>query len=150
SISAPAQINSLRQGSSIDVPIGITRLNGSSEPLAMSVAGLPTGVTASFLPNPASETATTMRLVASDDATPFETPVELTVTADPNGNASVGQEPRSSTTSLVVRTNFEISVVGGPFLRLGSCAVTDLPLRVRRTSAFPGTITLAVTSSRPT
>ena len=150
SISAPAQINSLRQGSSIDVPIGITRLNGSSGPLTMSVAGLPTGVTASFLPNPASGTATTMRLVASDDATPFETPVELTVTADPQGNASVAPEPRSSTTSLVVRTNFEISVVGGPFLRLGSCAVTDLPLRVRRTSDFPGTVTLAVTSSGPT
>jgi len=152
SVSAPAQINSLRQGSTLDIPIGLTRLNGSNGPAAMSVAGLPAGVTAQFLPNPVTGTgnSTTLRLTAADDVAPFELPVDLTVTADPQGNASVAPESRTATTSLVVRTNFDLSVVGGPLFRLGACAPTDVPIRVRRNIDFPGTVMLSATSSGAT
>ncbi len=152
SVSAPAQVNSLRQGSTLDIPIGLTRLNGSSGPVDMSVAGLPAGVTAQFLPDPVPGTgsSTTMRLTASDDVMAFEQPVELTVTADPQGNAAVAPGPRTAATSLVVRTNFELSVVGGPLFRLGACAPTDIPVRVRRNIDFPGTVTVSATTTGPT
>jgi len=144
SLSAPSQVHRVLQGDTLDIPVDITRLNGSNGPATMSVAGLPAGVSAQFLPNPVTGTGTTttLRLSATDDTPAFEQPVDLTITADPQSNANVAPDMRTVTTPLIVRSNFELSVVGGPTFRVGLCAPTDVPVRVQRSLEFAGTVTL--------
>ncbi len=144
SLSAPSLVHRLLQGDTLDIPVELTRLNGSNGSATMSVSGLPAGVTAQFLPNPVTGTAstTTLRLTATDDAPAFEQPAELTITADPQSNANVAPGLRTVTTLLTVRSNFELSVVAGPAFRVGLCAPTDVTVRVQRSPEFAGTVTL--------
>ena len=48
----PQQITDLLQSSSVDVPVTVTRLNGSSGDVDMQVSGLPSGVSGFFGASP--------------------------------------------------------------------------------------------------
>ncbi len=151
SVSAPTQIITLRQGASTDIPVEVTRLNGSNGPVTLSVTGLPSGVTPSFTPNPLTGTqeSATMTLTASSSAPEFFQPRELVITADPSGNANVAPAPRTATTQVTLVTNFELSVPSGAdSVDVPACAAGDLTIRVRRSLAFATTaaVTLSVES----
>lgn len=151
SVSAPTQITTLRQGASTDIPVDVTRLNGSNGPVALSVTGLPSGVDASFTPNPlpTTQASATMTLTASSSAPEFLQPRELVITADPQGNANVAPAPRTTTTQVTLVTNFELSVPSGTnAVDVPACAGGDLVVRLRRSLAFAqnGTVTLSVES----
>ena len=147
SVSAPSTITTLRQGATTDVPIGVTRLNGSNGPVSLSVAGLPDGVSATFVPNPlpGTQDAAAMRLSVDPTAAEFAQPQELTITADPQNNGNVAPGPRQATTLVTLVTNFELTRVGSG-TAVPTCASVDIGLRVRRSLAFTnnGTVTLSV------
>ncbi len=144
-VSAPKTVATLLQRSTLDVPITVTRLNGSSGAVDMTVAGLPPGVSGTFLtdPLPGTAGATVLRLSAINDAEPFLQPATVTVSADPLGNASVAPGPRQDTFPLTVGSSFDLSVSGGPRVALPTCSATDLTISLRRNITFAGTVTLS-------
>jgi hypothetical protein len=136
------------QGKSIDVPVALNRLNGSNGNVALFASGLPSGVTASFTPDPVpgTQTAATMHLTASADAPVFDNPQSVTITADPGGNASVAPDPRTASTLLRVGTNFGLqktSATPNPAL-VPACGSVDVPFTLARDRSFNDTVTLSL------
>ncbi|MEA2432956.1 MAG: hypothetical protein QOG54_413 [Actinomycetota bacterium] len=94
----------VHQGAFIDVPIEVSRLNGSNGNVAMSISGLPAGMNGTFSPNPVSGTdgATTLRLSVDPNAIPSAN-TEITITGTPGGGA--GSEPRAATLTVRIIGN---------------------------------------------
>lgn len=101
SLGVSANPANVRQGDTVDVPISVNRHNGSNGDVALSVSGLPAGMTASFVPNPVpgTQAAALLRLTAADLAPAPGSYSEITVTATPAAGA--GAAPR--TTKKLVR-----------------------------------------------
>ena len=137
------------QGGILDVAVKVLRLNGSEGPLQLSVSGLPSDVGATLLPSTLSGTEenATLRVSATNTAVPsFDT---FTITADPNGIGSVAPTIRTVSSKLRVSTNFELEAGGTAPVSLGQCAPTEFPLRLPRSDAFDGVITLTAESLPP-
>lgn len=150
SLSGPGDVTTILQGTTTDVPISLTRLNGSNGPLTFSAENLPTGVTATFTPNPVPgvQEAVVMHLTASDTAAQFFVPHEITVTAqaDPP-DALVVPGTRTITVLATVKTQFELSQASPGAVQIPHCAPADVGLRVQRDLAFATqgkTVNLAV------
>jgi hypothetical protein len=142
----PANTNAVMgQGETLNDAISIGRLSGSSGPVQLSLSGqLPTGVTASFAPNPADGTQSILTFTsAPDSGTTGFNPTALTVTATP-ADASAGASPHSATINLQVRSAFDVSVQNGQTdVNLSSCSV-DVPIEVDRAPTFAGPVALSV------
>jgi hypothetical protein len=162
SVSTTNQVVRVPQGLHVDVPVQLPRLNGSNGPIRLSASGLPRGVSATFVPEDpvlGTDATATLRLNASPSAPADFTPSEVTITADPQGNPSVGPGPRTATLSVRVATNFELSVNGlseaslppeGKVpIEVPDCAPVDLPLEVSRDIAFDRDISLSLREDRP-
>jgi hypothetical protein len=136
------------QGASVDLPVSLVRLNGSNGPLDLSVTGLPSGVSAELIPDPVpgTQTAATLRLTASGTAPTFFQPAELTVKADPSGNALVAPGPRTAKTSITVRSNFGLEQSPPGSVALSRCGTVDVPLRVQRDIAFATTKSVSLSA----
>jgi hypothetical protein len=95
------------QGDSVDVPVDLNRLNGSSGDIDLSVSGLPRGMSAMFVPDPVpgADRSAVLRLSAVDNATPQTQYSEITITATPSAGA--GPAPRSRTKLVRVVENCE-------------------------------------------
>ena len=150
SLSGPVNPTTVLQGTATDIPILLTRINLSNGPLTLSASGLPTGVSAQFLPNPVlgvQETAT-LRLTATDTAPQFFVPQDITVTAQSiPPNAAILPEPRTLTVPVTVRTQFELAQATPGAVSIPQCAPVDAGLRVQRDFAFATqgkTVNLAV------
>lgn len=93
-------------GSSVDVPVDLNRLNGSNGNISFAVSGLPTGMTASFNPNPVTGTAngTTLTLSAAEGAAHSDQYTPITITATPAG-AAAGRGTRTITKQVRIREN---------------------------------------------
>ena len=148
SLVVPSGPVTVLQGSSVDLPVSVIRLNGSNGPLDLSVTGLPTGVSAELIPDPVpgTQTAATLRLTATGTAPTFFVPAELTVTADPSGNALVAPGPRSAKTLITVRTNFELAQAPPGPVALPRCGTVDLTLRINRDIAFATNKTVSLSA----
>jgi hypothetical protein len=146
SLSVPSAVAAVLQGKTTDVPLDLTRLNGSDGPVRVSVSGLPTGVTATVGPNPVPGTqgTATLHLAAAADAPPFDVPATATIAADPQGNANVAPGARSRSLLLRVASSYELRAPGGTSVSLPDCAPVDVPLVLARDRAFTGTVTLGV------
>ena len=95
------------QGDSVDVPVDLNRLNGSSGDIDLSVSGLPRGVSATFVPDPVpgADRSAVLRLSAVKNAAPQTQYSEITITATPGPGA--GPAPRSRTKLVRVVENCE-------------------------------------------
>jgi hypothetical protein len=146
SLSVPSAVAAVLQGKTTDVPLDLTRLNGSNGPVQVSVSGLPPGVTATVGPNPVPGTqgTATLHLTAAADAPPFDVPATATIAADPQGNANVAPAARSRALLLRVASSYELRAAGGTSVALPDCAPVDLPLVLARDRSFTGTVTLGV------
>ncbi|MDQ1702999.1 MAG: hypothetical protein QOF57_2251, partial [Frankiaceae bacterium] len=150
SLSGPVNPTTVLQGTTTDVPISLTRINGSNGPLTFSATGLPSGVSAQFVPNPVpgAQEATVMRLTASDTAPQFFVPQDVTVTAQASPpDALVLTGTRTLKVPVTVRTQFELSQATPGTVQIPQCAPADVGLRVQRDFAFATqgkTVTLAV------
>jgi hypothetical protein len=100
----------LRQGDSVDVPLTITRLNGSNGNVSLTVSGLPPGMGASLSPNPVPGTQSnaTLHLSAPEDAPAPGSYSELTITATPGAGA--GSQARTAKKLVRIVENCEKSV----------------------------------------
>ncbi len=150
SLSGPVNPTTVLQGTSTDIPISLTRINGSDGPLTLSATNLPAGVSAQFLPNPVPGTQDTavMRLTATDTAPQFFVPQDVTVTAESiPSSAAILPEPRTLAVPVTVRTQFELSQANPGPVQIPHCAPADVSLRVQRDFAFATqgkTVSLAI------
>ncbi len=62
---SPAAVTVPRTGGTASYTVTITRINGFASPVTLSVAGLPSGTTGSFSPNPAAGATSTLTLTVS-------------------------------------------------------------------------------------
>ena len=62
---SPASVTVARNGGTATYTVTISRTGGFSAPVTLSVAGLPTGTTGSFSPNPATGSSSTLTLTVS-------------------------------------------------------------------------------------
>ncbi len=149
SISAQ-QLTSVLNGRSTDVPINITRVNGSNGPLQMTATGMPPGVTAQVLPNPVPGTtgSAILRLTASDTAPRLDNPAPVTVTADPQSNANVAPAPRTLQIGVTVKPPFTLTT---PSLTapLATCSTTDVPFVLGRDITFNQNVALTTGTVPP-
>jgi hypothetical protein len=155
SLATTNQILALVQGQSVEVPVQVNRLNGSSGPIELTVSGLPEGISAAPLTVPGTRTAATIVLTADPTApdTGFQ-PTTATIAADPLGDADVGPGPRTAPLSVRVARDFglsagEFSDTHLPFgrairIEAPDCAPVDVPLKVTRDIAFTREITLSM------
>jgi hypothetical protein len=94
------------QGQSLSDPITINRLNGSNGDVAMSVSGLPAGMTGTFSPNPVPGTSNSTMLTVS--AAPLSVATtdysNATITGTPS-SAAAGPAPRSATAVARISEN---------------------------------------------
>ena len=138
-LSAPLDTQVVLQGSTRDLPITLTRVNGSNGNVTLSASGLPAGVSAQFLPNPVPGTQTTaiMRLSASDAAPTFFAPVDVTVKAESiPPDAQVLPAPRTTRVPVSVRAAFGLARASADPAALPHCAPADVGLRLSRAFDF--------------
>jgi hypothetical protein len=146
SLSTAGDVRAVLQGQTTDVPVRITRLNGSSGPVRFSVGGLPAGITAQVVPNPVTgppDTAT-VRLTAAPDAPSFDVPKAITITADPQGDGAVAPGARTVSVLMRVAADFELRASGATTAPVPACTSVDVPFSLARDRAFTGTVALAV------
>ena len=134
----------MSQGQTINDTITIARSGGSSGDIEFSLSGpLPSGVHATFTPNPADGGSTVLTLTADPgSATTGFNPITLTVTGNPRP-ATAGSEPRSFPIQLQVRSAFDMTIGGPTNVDLGEC-VARIPVQIRRDFGFAGPVSLAV------
>jgi hypothetical protein len=61
----PSSVSVARNGGTATYTVAITRTGGFSSPLTMSVSGLPSGITGTFSPNPATGSSTTLTVTVA-------------------------------------------------------------------------------------
>lgn len=131
------------QGSSTTDTVVIHRLNGSNGAITFSASGLPTGVTASFSPNPATgTTASTTMTLSADPTAPPPPPgpfPSITVTGTPAG-AGVGPTPRTASVAVDVEQLF--SIVVPQAIKVPPCSTLQIPVTVNTAAGFSGPVTL--------
>jgi hypothetical protein len=144
-IRGPVDTVAVLQGNHTDVPISITRVNGSNGPLHFSMAGLPSGVSAQVIPDPlpGTQSDATLRLTAANDAatTFFQT---ATLTADPQGNANVAPGPRTAPVSVRVASSYDLRAPDPSPIYLPQCAPVDRTIFLDRDRSFAGTANLSL------
>jgi len=138
----------VRQGTAATTMVGITRLNGSAGNVQFSASGLPTGVTASFSPNPAGGVGTTMTLTASSSAPIVQVAQPVTITATPLVS-SAGPQSRTATLGVIVAPNFSVSANPSVLTAWSCSAAPGVHIQVVRTPGFTGDITLSAQGVPP-
>jgi hypothetical protein len=110
-----------RQGTSVEIPIEIDRLNGSNGNVMMNITGLPAGVTGSVIPNPVPGIADVATLRLSVAATaPATAYSQVTITGTPGAGAGVA----SRAVTIPVRV---IRSCGGSQVEIGARPQASTP-----------------------
>ncbi|MBI5103443.1 MAG: hypothetical protein HZB46_00355 [Solirubrobacterales bacterium] len=146
SLSGPANPVTVLQGKTLDVPVNLTRINGSNGNADLSITGLPPGVTAQLVPDPIPGTVddAIVRLTGAPNAPGLEQPATATLKADPKGNAAVAPAARSIQILIRVASNYELRAEPGATGVVPTCATFDLPFSLARDRTFTGTVTLTL------
>jgi hypothetical protein len=131
---------SVALGASATDPIQITQLGGFTGGVTFTVTGLPSGVTASFSPNPASGASTTMTVSAAGTAE-IEGPVNVTVT----GTAGSILEEATIALTVTGAPGFTTSGSGTQSISFepGATEGNTVNIAVIGTNGFSGTVNLA-------
>jgi len=155
---SPASL-SIVQGTGATTTITVNPLNGFSSNVNLSASGLPSGVTASFIPNPTANTSTltlsangsaatgtfTVTITGTSGVLTHTTTVSLTVTAAPNFSLSASPSSLSVKRGRSVQTTITISRLNG-FTSSVSLAASGLPSGVTATfSLNPATTSSTLT-----
>jgi len=127
-------------GTTMAVSVPVSSLNRFTGPVSLSISGLPTGVTASFSPNPANPTSTTSQYVyltlTSSNSVAFGTSV-LTVTG------TSGKITASTKFSLTISPP-SLSVSGPPNVSMGQGTTSSTTLGIFGQYGFSGNVNLSV------
>ena len=151
SLSGPVNPTTVLQGTTTDIPISLTRINGSNGPLTLSATNLPAGVSATFTPEPRAGHAG--RGGHAPDRDRHRAAVLRPAGRHGDGRVDPAERARSSrsrarsTVPVTVRTQFELSQANPGPVQIPHCAPADVGLRVQRDFAFATqgkTVSLAV------
>jgi hypothetical protein len=127
---------SIGQGSSGTSYVYVNSTTGFTGSVHLAVTGLPSGVTASFAPNPTSTGPSMLTLTASSTASPGTTTVTVTGTS--------GSLTASTTLSLTVYVpSFTLSDYSGVNVGQGTSATSYVYVNAQ--NGFTGSVNLAVT-----
>lgn len=130
------------QGTSITVPITLTRINGASGPIALAATGLPTDATAGFTPSPIPgvETTSTLSIFVAS-TTPVGT-YPIVVTATGAGLATQTSTFQLSVTAPNVPAYTLAAAPAAVAVVAGQSATSTLT--VTKSGGFAGNVTLAL------
>lgn len=141
----------LVDGQHFDLPVRVTRLNGSHGTIELSAGGLPEGVSANVVRLEGDETKATLTLAADPSApdTNF-VPTVGDVAGRPIGIA-VGSATRTTPLFVRVATDFKLSSGGvgeeegkKVFVQTPDCAPADVPIGIARDIAMSRNVSLSV------
>lgn len=133
SVSSPGPLV-LGQGTTLTSSIPITESNGFSGLVNLSIAGLPSGVTASFSPNPTNGN-TSLTLIATGTASIGTSSVSITGT--------YGKLTSTTKFSLTVAAA-NLTITAPASLSMGPGTTTSSPIALASTNGFNAPVTLAV------
>jgi hypothetical protein len=140
----------LPRGKSRSTTIALNRTPTSNGDISFaSTGGLPTGVTASFSPNPA--TGTTDSTLVTLTASPTATAGLATITVTGTPAAGAGAQPRSVQFNFITRPPFTLGSTGPSQISLPPCSSQDVSLNVGREETVDDAISFAAegSSGRP-
>lgn len=129
----------IMQDNTESVTVTITPVNGFSSPVALSVVGLPSGVTAEFLPNPAT-TSSTLTLNVSASAAPGNTTLTVKGTS--------GALEKTATLNLTIEAapdppNIDLSLSASS-LAIAQGNSGEVVVMITPTGSFAGEVELSV------
>jgi subtilase family serine protease len=128
-------------GGSATYTVAITDQNGFSSPVSLSTGSLPTGVTASFSPNPGSTTST-LTLTAGANASAGTSTVTITG-AGPGPGGTPSHSVNATFTIAAPAPNFTIGVTPSS-QTIGRSATTTYTVTVTPVNGFTGSVSLSV------
>jgi hypothetical protein len=140
---APKVLTVLR-GATATANVDLTRLNGSTGAIDLSLTGLPPGVSATFAPASVGASSAVLTLAADVGAPTTSAAASATLTATPSASA-VGTAAKTTKLFVDVRSFFTVSLTrrlppGG--ITLPGCTPVALPVKVVRDFTFAGPVTL--------
>jgi xyloglucan-specific exo-beta-1,4-glucanase len=140
-LSASPSSLSLNRGASGASSIDITRTGGFTGSVAFSIAGLPSGVTATFTPPSTTGNASTLNLSASATATLGNATLNITGT----GTINATSVTRTTTLALTVNDGGSGGVTVTPLVTTSSPWFNEQQIRVSNTATLTGlSITIVV------
>jgi uncharacterized membrane protein len=137
-LSATPSTQSIVAGNSVSYTVSINATGGFSDPVTLSVSGLPSGATGSFTPNPAN-TSSTLSVATTGSTAAGAYTVTITGVS--------GARTRTTTVTLTVTSpaSGDFFVRGAPGdQRLAPGATATYLITVSRTGGFNSPITLSV------
>ena len=144
-LSTPASVVTVAAGAPQTVPIEVTRINGSSGDLSLSMAGQGAGVTGAFSPNPVPGAGTSSQLVVSASSfAPFDESglTEVTVTGTP---ASGAVAPGPRTTGFRLRVVPTLTTFAPDSMSAPICGSTTDTVYQGVVPGYTGTVTMGAT-----
>lgn len=136
SLSATPSTLTVQPGTSTTIAIAIARVGGFTGPVTLTATGLPPGVTASFVPSPATGTISTLTLSAASVAGTF--PITITGTGTPGARSAAV----TLTVAPVPVVDFSLAATPASVtINRGGTATSTVA--VTRTGGFSGSVTLA-------
>jgi hypothetical protein len=129
----------ITQGAGGTDTITVTPVNGFSSGVALAATGLPTGVTASFSPNPTTTSSSVLTLTAASTAT-VGGPVTVTITG------TSGTLSQTTTIALTVNAAPGFTLAPSPTtVTINQGATATSTLTLTDVGGFSGSVTLAAT-----
>ncbi|MFP5226749.1 MAG: FG-GAP-like repeat-containing protein [Acidobacteriota bacterium] len=152
-VSAPGEIN-LTPGGSGSSTVIVVPANGFSGNVSLAATGLPSGVTASFSPNPTGTGQSLLTLTASSTAAQASTPFTITATAG-SASAATSEVVTVGSASTTTATTLQISSGGKAATSVAAGSVVSLTASVAAgsTTLTTGTVsfcTAGATGCDPT
>ncbi|HEX6667415.1 MAG TPA: hypothetical protein VF081_12555 [Solirubrobacterales bacterium] len=151
SVSTTGDVVGVPQGEEVEVPVRVSRLNGSNGRIDLSVVGLPEGVSAAPLRLEGTAAAAALTLSAEPNAPDTDfVPAQAQIVAEQLGDQAVGGGNRSAPLAVRVGRAFQLRSGGTSdidegevVVELPSCAAVDVPLEIARDPALERTVTLS-------
>ncbi|HVQ60245.1 MAG TPA: hypothetical protein VMS60_15190 [Solirubrobacterales bacterium] len=151
SVAATGEVVGVPQGEEVEVPVRVSRINGSNGTITLAVSDLPAGVSAAPVELKGTATEATLKLRAEPNAPDTDfVPAEATIIAESANNPAVGPANRSTPLAVRVGRAFQLrsgdtsdADEGEVVVELPSCAAVDVPLEIARDPALERTVTLS-------
>ncbi len=144
-LSTSASIVTVAAGAPQTVPVTVTRVNGSTGNLTLSMSGQGPDVTPAFTPNPVPGTGTSSQLVVSaSTTTPFDETgaTQVTVTGTP---ASGAVAPGARTTGFRLRVVPTLTTTAPASMSAPICGATSVTVYQGIVPGYAGTVTMGAT-----
>lgn len=139
-LTAPASLTA-EPGRTYPVAVGINRQSGFTGAVDLDVQNLPAGVSATFDPDPASGSSSTLTLKAGVDAVPGRYDVLLTGTS---GSVSSSSKVLLTVTAASLAPRFDMTTAGSAVVDRAAGKTATLPIDITRQGGFADAVQLSL------